>query len=739
MTLPDEKQQLDAQLRAAAEQQLARVSMAEKESRPVETLVHELQVLHIEMEMQQHELQVHRIELEMQNEALRQAKLALEESRDRYIDLYEFAPVGYLTLTAEGVISEINLTGTALLGQDRQHLLRRSFCTFVVAEDQERWNLYFRKAQEGNGYGHLELSLQRGGGTTFHAQLDSARAHDTRLALHLTLTDISERKAAEEQLRKLYLAVEQSHESVLITDLQPSIEYVNDALLHTTGYSREELIGKNPHMLHSGKTPPESYVAMWQALSQGLVWKGEFYNRHKDGREYIEFAIITPLRQSNGRITHYVAVKEDITEKKRMGEELDRHRQHLETLVAERTRELVAARQQADAANRAKSDFLANMSHEIRTPMNAILGMNHLLRRGGVTPEQAERLDKIESAGRHLLSIINDILDLSKIEAGRLQLESADFLLAAIVDNVFSIIREPAQDKGLEVDIDGNALHLWLRGDPTRLGQALLNYASNAVKFTAQGRITLHARVVEESEKAVRAAGDRVLVRFEVTDTGIGIAPEKKEKLFQAFEQADTSTTRQYGGTGLGLAITRRLAHLMGGDAGVDSTPGRGSRFWFTARLQKAERQKNAVTPEANADAEKTIQENYRGERILLVDDEPVNREIAQILLEDTGLIIDSAEDGVQAIAKAQTSAYRAIFMDMLMPNIDGLEATRQIRELPGHRQTPIIAMTANAFAEDKARCFAAGMNDFLVKPFDPQTLFSTLLHWLSQHSVNAE
>jgi CheY-like chemotaxis protein len=230
-----------------------------------------------------------------------------------------------------------------------------------------------------------------------------------------------------------------------------------------------------------------------------------------------------------------------------------------------------------------------------------------------------------------------------------------------------------------------------------------------------------------------------VLVRFEVTDTGIGIAPEKMEKLFHAFEQADTSTTRQYGGTGLGLAITRRLAHLMGGDAGVDSTPGRGSRFWFTARLQKAERQKNAMTPEANADAEKSIQENYRGERILLVDDEPVNREIAQILLEDTGLIIDSAEDGVQAIAKAQTSAYRAIFMDMLMPNIDGLEATRQIRQLPEHRQTPIIAMTANAFAEDKARCFAAGMNDFLVKPFDPQTLFATLLHWLSQPPDSTE
>jgi two-component system sensor histidine kinase/response regulator len=245
--------------------------------------------------------------------------------------------------------------------------------------------------------------------------------------------------------------VEQSPESIAITDVDARIEYVNEAFVNTTGYSREEVIGKNPRVLHSGNTPAGTYESMWAALSQGQPWKGEFHNKRKDGSEYIEFAIITPLRQPDGTISHYVAIKEDITEKKRLGLELDRHRHHLEELVAQRTTELVAAREQAEIANLAKSSFLANMSHEIRTPMNAIIGLTHLLRRAGVTSRQEAQLDKIDGAGRHLLSIINDILDLSKIEAGRLQLENTDFPLPAVLDSVASIIGQSARDKGLDV------------------------------------------------------------------------------------------------------------------------------------------------------------------------------------------------------------------------------------------------------------------------------------------------
>ncbi|MDP2808943.1 MAG: PAS domain S-box protein, partial [Rhodocyclaceae bacterium] len=346
--------------------------------------------------------------------------------------------------------------------------------------------------------------------------------------------DVTEQKLAEAQLRKLSLAVEQSPESIVIADLDANIEYVNEAFVRITGYAREEVLGQNPRILRSGKTPQETYVALWDALTHGRTWKGELINRRKDGGEYVEFSIIAPIRQADGRVTHYVAVKEDITEKKRLGKELDEYRNHLEELVAKRTEQLTEAQARAEAANLAKSAFLANMSHEIRTPMNAIIGLTHLMKRAGATPEQVERLTKIDSAGHHLLSIINDILDISKIEAGRLQLESTDFHLSAILDNVRSLIGEQARAKGLSIEVDSDEVPVWLRGDPTRLRQALLNYAGNAVKFTEQGTISLRAILLEETDGELR-------VRFEVRDTGIGIAPETLPKLFAAFEQADVS------------------------------------------------------------------------------------------------------------------------------------------------------------------------------------------------------
>ncbi|MFI3219547.1 MAG: PAS domain S-box protein, partial [Methylococcales bacterium] len=297
--------------------------------------------------------------------------------------------------------------------------------------------------------------------------------------------DITERKANENQLRKLSLAVEQSPESIIITNINAQIEYVNDTFVHLTGYPREEIIGKSPNFLQSGTTSPSTYASLWNTLNQGLIWKGVFYNRGKNGTELIQSAIISPLRQADGRITHFVSVQEDITEKTHNTVELDNYRHHLEELVDTRTTEMNNAREQADAANQAKSAFLANMSHEIRTPMNAIIGMNHLLRRAGATPEQVERLDKIDNASQHLLTIINDILDLSKIEAGKLQLESTNFHLSSIFDNVASLIGGTAQHKGISISIDTNSVPLWLHGDPTRLRQALLNYAGNAVKFTA--------------------------------------------------------------------------------------------------------------------------------------------------------------------------------------------------------------------------------------------------------------
>ena len=404
----------------------------------------------------------------------------------------------------------------------------------------------------------------------------------------------------------------------------------------------------------------------------------------------------------------------------------------------ERLRER-ARRLAAESTSQAKSAFLANMSHEIRTPMNAVMGMTLLALRADPPPKVRDYLQKIQSSSRHLLGVINDILDISKLEAGKVALEQVEFDLEQMLDDVVSVISEKAASKGLKLMIElADDLPRQLVGDPLRLEQVLINLAGNAVKFTAWGEIAISVSLQE------RRPGQAML-HFAVRDTGIGLSQQQRELLFQSFQQADNSITRKYGGSGLGLSISKRLVELMGGRIGLDSRPGIGSTFWFTAclGLGRASPRKPEAKIELSGPGTPLAQYHQaagqalspavelQGALVLLVEDNELNQEVATEFLEAIGLQVELARDGAVALDKVQHQHYDIVLMDMQMPVMDGLSAARAIRKLPGLQQLPILAMTANAMAVDRERCLEAGMNDHIAKPIDPEQLLTKLRHWI--------
>jgi PAS domain S-box-containing protein len=629
----------------------------------------------------------------------RQAEMALRESEERLKKIMAALPAGVCIVDARTKeILDANPAALTMIGLPDSEVIGVTSDMFLGSMGRRPYPV----SGAGQTTESLEHVLFASGGVQTPILKSSIPVNlNGRECSVVSFVDITKLTKAEAELRKLWQALEQSPATVVITDPEGRIEYANPSFVTITGYSREETIGSNPRVLKSGVHPPEFYKAMWATLAKGDVWRGELCNRKKNGELYWESAAIAPVFSAQGAITHYVAVKEDISERRQIEEKLKE------------------AKEAAEAANRAKSAFLANMSHEIRTPMNAILGFSQLLQRDPViTPEQRGLLKSINRSGEHLMALINDILEMSKIEAGRTTVNPSTFDLHAMIEDMGMMFRTRAESKGLRFALERHeSVPRYVTTDDNKVRQILINLLGNAVKFTEQGGITLRVGTRRADPADLR-------LWAEVEDTGPGIAAEETGNLFKSFQQT-SSGIRVQGGTGLGLAISREFARLLGGDVNVDSRLGKGSIFRFDIGIEVG----MAESIEKKNDSRHmwTLRPGEPVRRVLVVDDQEENRAVLLLMLEGVGFETREATNGEEAIREHEAWRPHLILMDMRMPVMDGQEAIRRIRSTPDGQDVKIIAVTANAFDEDRKEILALGANDFLAKPFREDDLFGMI------------
>jgi PAS domain S-box-containing protein len=647
-----------------------------------------------------HERRTLQTELEIQNEELRRVQVELEEISDRYINLYEFAPIGYLTITREGMVAEANLTCTGLLGENRKKLLKCRFDSFVTPGDKSRWNRHFLNVLNLVGRNVCELLIQRKDGSTFYAQLDCQKINSEDTALvRIALTNITERKTAEAERDSLLKIIEDSPDFIGTMDLQKHSLYHNITARRILGLADDAEIStvelKDVHPAWGTKKVLEEGIPA--ALQMG-IWQGDNAILKKDGQMIPVSQVIRLHCDVSGNPQFLSTNMRDITESKR-----------LEQLLVDNITKLEVAKAVAEKANLAKSDFISSMSHELRTPLNAILGFSQLLEASIPPPEpnQVLKIQQIAKAGWYLLELINEILDLAVIESGKLALSPEPLSLANIMLECQTMFEPLALKRDIHINFLPVENSLFVHADRIRLKQVLTNLISNAIKYNRE-----HGTV--EVMCAVKA-GERI--RISIKDSGVGLTPEKLSQLFQPFNRLGQEGG-SVEGTGIGLVVTRRLVDLMEGTIGVESIVGVGSEFWFEL-IRDAVPEPIAKNTLSVAFLEQVrYQENAARRTLLYVEDNPANLMLVeQIMLEHPHISMFSARDGNHGVALARAHRPDVILMDINLPGMSGIEAMNILRKDQATMHIPVIALSANAMLQDIEMGKKAGFFCYLTKP----------------------